>query len=283
MSRTRLASVAAGVRRAAAPRQSTGQQHRFVTTVLGLALAAGCGTVNDRNGGELHDAGEPAADAPAADAPAEPDAAPVDDCVRDRFEGSALASHWVLLAGDMPTYDVGESRLLITDAPFAEAPSKPTYSWIYDLDVDKGNQLGWAQAIGEGDFSVTADLQWSSSDRELTLAGIGVADGQGTIAGLVGVRDGSTSLVGQPTAQILVADGDDAMYLGSRTEPGSASVRLERRAGTLRAYVDDAEILSASAERLISYVTIFYVRRRNDAIEFAFGSVELRNLEICRL
>ncbi|HTM23367.1 MAG TPA: hypothetical protein VL172_22750, partial [Kofleriaceae bacterium] len=188
-----------------------------------LIVQAACGEVTS-----APDAGEPSADAAAPGADAEDpsadaaglvaDAGP--DCVLDSFTGDALAPHWQLLVGSLPTaYAVAGSHLLISDAPFA-ATATPPVSWISELDTDQGNQLGWAQAIGDADFTVTADLGWSSTSAELTFAGVAVATAQGQMSALVGVRDGSVSLTGYPNAQFLAKDIEDPIYIGEREEPG---------------------------------------------------------------
>jgi len=203
-------------------------------------------------------------------------------CETDAFEGSALQTHWAMLVGELPTYDVSDSRLLISDAPFATTPSNPGTSWIYELDLDKGNQIGWAQDLGGGDFSVEAEIGWATSVPEVTLAGIAITDTDGAIAAYVGVNDGSTNNTGQPNAKIAVSDAPDLYWYGAFSEIGSATMRIERRDGVAHIFADGDEKLSGSAGALISYVTIFYVRDKNTTGMYPFGSAEIRRLTVCR-
>jgi hypothetical protein len=246
------------------------------TWLGGLAMVAACGGVKS---------------------PAEPDAA-VDDppdaegddpidaddgCVTDGFEGSTLAAHWELLAGAMPTVDVSGSRLLISDAPFADTPSVPGESWINEMDLDKGNQIAWPHAIGGGDFSVEAAIAWSSSAAELTLGYVGVSDAQGFMAAGAGINDGVANDFGGAFGQIKV-DGDaDLNGLDDRVENGSTVVRLERVDGTLTIEQDGVELVAAPVDDLISYVVIQALPyRQSDGDTFVYGSFEVRDVTVCQ-
>jgi hypothetical protein len=204
-------------------------------------------------------------------------------CQTDEFDGNALKTHWAMLVGELPTYGVSGSRLLISDSPFAATTSMPATSWIYSLDKDKGNQIGWAQELGDDDFSVEAEIGWATSVQELTLAGIAVTDADGRIAAMVGVDDGTAMAVGQANIKIGVPDAPDLYWYGVRSEIGSATVRIERRDGMAHIIVDGEERLSGSVDALISYVTIYYVRHRNaDGMVYPFGSVDIGRITVCR-
>jgi hypothetical protein len=217
----------------------------------------------------------------AVDAAAAPDAEP--GCATDGFDGTTLAAHWQVVAGDLPTYDVSGSRLLVSDAPLAATPSLPGESWINDLDTDKGNQIGWAHAIGAADFTVAAEIGWTSSLSELTMAGIAVSDSQGTIVALAGVNDGWARDHGARHARIRVPGaGDDLDYAAEPVENGSAQLRLERTGGELRVLIDGAEVLAGPATGLVSYVTIYAVPYRDRAgTTYPFGAAEIRHVEVC--
>jgi hypothetical protein len=202
----------------------------------------------------------------------------------DGFDGSQLDSRWSAFIGMMPAaYAVNGSRLLITDAPFAPStPSMPATSWIYDLDTDKGNQIAWAQPIGGEDFTLTADLGWSSTIAELTLGGIAVSDAQGTIAALAGMTDGSSSTSGGAYARLHVVSGADMALTNPPQEPGTASVKIQRINGTASISIDDVPVVTGPMPALISNVVIFYVRFKNGATLYDFGSLEVRQVQICR-
>lgn len=214
---------------------------------------------------------------------AAPDTPSGPNCMTDSFDGNVLAGHWSVLVGAVPTaYAVNNSSLLITDAPFASTPSMPSTSWIYDLDSDKGNQMAWAQAIGGQDFTLTADVAWSSAAAEVTLAGVGVSDATGTIAAYVGAQDGSTGTTAPPFARLHVATGADTNYSGTPIDPGNAMVKIQRVAGTASISIDNTEVLNGPMPDLISNVVILFVRHSNTSGPYTFGSFEVRSLSICQ-
>ena len=250
----------------------------LVMLVSGLALLASC----DRIFG-LHRPPEADADVDAdgtADASMTPDAP---SCMTDGFDGNALASTWFVLAGAIPvTYGVSGSRLTISDAPYVTTPSTPGVSWIYDLDTDKGNQIAWPQAIGGEDFTLTADIGWSSSLAELTLGGVGVSDAQGGIAALVGMTDGSPGVIGTPIGRLHVTNGTDRRYSGAMQEPGSSHFVIRRAGGMASITIDGAMVLAGALPDLISNVVVFYVRYKDATGPNPFGSVFVDQIEICR-
>lgn len=205
------------------------------------------------------------------------------NCMTDGFDGTVLESHWSVLAGAAPpVYQVSASRLFIADAPFATTPSMPDTSWIYDLDTDKGNQIAWSQAIGGEDFTATADLSWSSTNAELTFAGIGVSDTQGSIEALVGMLDDRGSENGAPYGLLHIPAGPDLEASTPQQEPGNAKVKIQRISGMASISIDDVQLVMGAMPALISNVVIFYVRHRTDTTPVEFGSLEIREIQICR-
>jgi hypothetical protein len=217
-----------------------------------LLLVAACGGVDN-----------PAIDAPpqrdaprAIDAPHDTPAGP--NCMTDSFDGNVLAAHWSVLAGAVPTtYAVNNSSLLVTDAPFAST-------------------------IGGQDFTLTADMAWSSAAAEITLGGVGVSDATGKLAGYVAAQDGSSSGTAPPVARIHVATGSDLEFVGTEIEPGNAMVKIQRVSGNATITIDNTEVLSGPMPDLISNVVIVFVRHSNGATQYTYGSFELRSLTICQ-
>jgi len=243
--------------------------NRFV----GCLAVAACGGVKN-----------PASDAPLADAvhDAAGDGAAA-NCLADGFDGSVLDARWSVLAGASPTtYDVSGSRLFISDAPLAVTPSMPANSWIYDLDTDKGNQIAWPQAIGGEDFTLTAELGWSSTTAELTLGAVGVSDAQGTIAAMAGASDPSGGTNGRAFGSLHVANDADITGSNAAQEPGTARVKIQRRGGAGTISIDDKVLVTGTMPALISNVVIIYVRHKNTSATYDFGSFEVRQIEICR-
>ena len=250
-----------------------------------LVLVAGCLRLLascDR----VYSLDRPAGPDAAAAADASPDIAATPDapnCITDGFDGTLLASTWSVLAGAIPvTYEVSASRLSITDAPFSNTPSMAGVSWIYDLGTDKANQIAWAQPIGGADFTLTADLGWSSTLGELTLGGVGVSDAQGAIAALAVAQDGSQGVVAAPVAWLHVTSGADLRSSGAQQEPGSAHITIQRTGGMASISFDGAEVLSGPLPDLISNVVVVYVRYRNATGPNTFGSIEVQQIQICR-
>jgi hypothetical protein len=210
------------------------------------------------------------------------------NCMTDSFDGSVLAAHWGVLTGAVPTaYDVSGSRLLISDAPFATTPSSPAESWIYDLDSDKANQMAWPQAIGGEDFTLTAELGWSSTLAELTFGGVGVSDALGTIAAVAGMIDDSGGPNGAQNGaaytRLHVAIGPDISFRKPQQEPGNANVKIQRVSGMVSISIDGVQVMTGAMPGLISNVVIFYIRYKDASTTvYDFGSLELRQVQICR-
>jgi hypothetical protein len=246
-----------------------------MSRVVACVLVAACGGVNN----PVIDGH--AADAPPLDAASDTSGA---NCMTENFDGTQLDARWSVLVGSTPTaFAVNGSRLLITDAPFAPStPSMPAESWIYDLDTDKGNQIAWAQPIGGEDFTLTADLGWSSTLAELTLGGVAVSDAQGTIAALAGVADGSSGSNGAAYATLHVVNGPDVVMANPPQEPGTASVKIQRVNGMATLSINGVQAVTGAMPALISNVVIFYVRYKSSSTLYDFGSVEIRQIQLCR-
>ena len=209
---------------------------------------------------------------------------PAANCMTDEFDGTSLSGHWSAgRAGAPPTsYDVSQSRLFISDAPFATTPSSPESSWIYDLDTDQGNQLAWEQPIGGEDFTLMAQISWSSTLPEITLGGIGVADAKGTLGAIAGISDPSSRLLGGSHARLHVMSGSDSSLSKPGQEPGAAKFKIQRMNGIAHIVIDEEEVLSGPLPDLISNVVIYYVRHKVGMVTPDFGSVAFRHIQICR-
>lgn len=237
--------------------------------VSACLLVAACGAVHST----------PPEDAPAIDAGTDTPAA---NCMTDEFDGAALDAHWSTLTGGLPTYNVDASRLLISDAPFAATPSMPDRSWIYKLDTDKGNQIAWAHSIGGSNFVLTADVGWSSTVAEYTLGAIGVSDAQGTIAAMAGALDGNNTNTGNAFGILRVAGGTDLKYEDpQKRDPGAARVEIQRTGGMASISIDGIQRVTGALPDLISNVVIVYVRFKNGTTLSDFGSLEVRQIQIC--
>jgi len=237
--------------------------------VWACLLVAACGAVHNN----------PPEDAPAIDVGTD---TPTANCMIDEFDGTALDARWSTLVGTLPTYNVDGSRLLVSDAPFADTPSMPDRSWIYKLDTDKGNQIAWPYSIGGSDFVLTADVGWSSTVAEYTLGAVGVSDAQGTIAAMAGALDGNNTLTGNAFGMLHVVGGPDLKYeVPQKRDPGTAKVQIQRMGGMASISIDGAQQLTGTLPDLISNVVIVYVRFKNGTTLSDFGSLEVRQIKIC--
>jgi hypothetical protein len=232
-------------------------------------LVAACGAVHNNLPG----------DAPTLDVGVD---TPTANCMTDEFDGTALDARWSTLTGGAPTYNVDASRLFISDAPFSDTPSMSDRSWIYRLDTDRGNQIAWAHSIGAGDFTLTADVGWSSTVAEYTLGAVGVSDAQGTIAAMAGAMDGNNTTNGSVFGIFHVVGGRDMKYEDPQNrEPGAARVQIQRTGDKASITIDGAQRMSGALPDLISNVVIVYVRFKNGTTLSDFGSLEVRQIQIC--
>jgi hypothetical protein len=200
------------------------------------------------------------------------------NCMVDSFDGSTLDSHWAVVAGAAPTYTVAGSKITITDAPVATTPSNTTESWINDYSMDLGNQLGWAHAIGAGDFVLTATFDYASTTSELQYTGIAVTDGTHHLVGFAGYVDGGQGFLGVPYGAIA---GVGAMT-GAASASGSLALRIERTASTMKVSVDGVEMSSGVNNTPLSFVSIVAVPYRLNSNNYGFGTAELGSVQICR-
>ncbi|TNF32627.1 MAG: hypothetical protein EP329_09605 [Deltaproteobacteria bacterium] len=200
--------------------------------------------------------------------------------VADDFDGTALAAIWTTdPVGGLPTYTVAGSTLTVTDAPYATTPSSPTQSWIYDLNQDQGNQLTWPQAIGTGDFDLTADLGWSSSIAELTLGGVALTNAAGLIEVLVGFSDGGSTAYGSPVVRVRSPTN---AYGGTAAVSGSASFRVTRSGGDLSVTMNGVEVLAIPGYGAdIAHVAIVNVPHRSGASTYPFGTMTYDVVNVC--
>jgi hypothetical protein len=212
------------------------------------------------------------------------DAVDADPCSIDEFDGETLQSHWSVLAGTAPDlFEVSGGRLVIEDAATAATPSTPGTSWIYDLDSDRGNQLGWPQPIGNGDFVIEADLGWSSTIPELTLGGVGVSDSDGRIIAYAGVLDGSAGDVGMAHASIAVGGAANDLQLnGTVAVNGAVSIRIERTGESGVITLDGAMTLGGLMPGAIDHVSIISVQYQSMIGSEPYGALEVRRLRVCR-
>jgi hypothetical protein len=202
-------------------------------------------------------------------------------CSAEEFDGSTLGGQWNdHAAGSAPTYSVLASQLAITNASLASTPSSPNESWIYDLDVDKGNQMAWSWPIGVGDFDVTFDFGWTSSDAELTLGAVGVASSSGIMDVMAGYMDGWAPGTGNPFARVRQA-GTDLHWDGTSSGAGSGKMRLTRQSGTVKVYYNDALVLSGTSTGDLQRVVVVAVPYRYSTTNYPFGTFFLQRLSVC--
>jgi hypothetical protein len=200
------------------------------------------------------------------------------NCMLDSFDGSTLDSHWAVVAGAAPTYTVAGSKITITDAPIATTPSNANESWINNEATDLGNQLGWAHAIGAGDFVLTAQMDYASSNAELMFAGISVTDGTHHLVAFAGLVDGQQGDVGLPRASIA---GVGTMT-GVKSASGALALRIERTGDAMTVTVDGTIVQTGTINTPLSYVSMVAVPYRLNSTTYPFGTAEFGFVQLCR-
>jgi len=247
--------------------------------VAALATTAACGSVdNNKKDAAVQTDDSALTDTPMLDAMI--DAGP--NCMSDAFDGTSLGGHWTVTQGAAPTYSVAGGKISITDSPLVTTPSNANESWINEMDTDKGNQLGWAQAIGTGDFTVRSHIDWTSNNAQLMISAIAVADSNGRMLAYVGAYDGGQAFLGGDYARMAVAGTDTNSPIGPLVDPGSIDVRLERVSATIKAYVNGTEVLSNADTSAITHVSMLTVPYRLNANNYEFGTAEFTFVEVCR-
>jgi hypothetical protein len=212
-----------------------------------------------------------------------------DDCdgvadaggVLDDFPGPTLAATWDPDGvGAAPTYTFYSSRLRITDAAFPVTPSRPGYTWVYDLDEDRGNQMTRAAAVGTGDFDLAFDVAWESADGELTFGGVGLTSVGDQIEIFAGFVDDTGGGLGGPRVVIRHA-GADTLWRGAVASTGTAVFGITRSAGSVTVTVDGSSVLTAPVPASISKLAIVTARHQTPTDDWVFGAVELDRIQMC--
>jgi len=206
-------------------------------------------------------------------------------CMTDTFDGTELATYWNPTAvGPAPTFTVTGGALTITDAAVANTPSDTTKSWIFDPDVDKGNQMAWQHPIGTGDFSITFSYEFTSSAAAADLAAVGVTDVARVLDAYGGGMDPSSVTVGRAFAHIRVPGGggdDDYNWQVQEAQTFTRIMRIQRTAGMITVVVDGTTVLTAPSSTSIQYVAIIALRHRSLSTVYAFGTLRLFQLDVC--
>jgi hypothetical protein len=203
--------------------------------------------------------------------------------VFDEFDGNALGPQWNQDAvGTPPTFTVSGSIFQITEAATAVTPSFPGNSWIYDLDVDLGNQMAWPIPIGVGKLDVWFDFSWESSVTDLTLAGIGLTSSSNQLEVFAGIGDGSDSDIGKPFVWVRQPGSDAVWGGGLLAATGGGNIQLTRVGNVLTAKYDGAIVLTTTLDADIQNVVIQSVRHATPGpVLFDWGTFALDRVHVC--
>lgn len=193
----------------------------------------------------------------------------------DDFDGPDLDAGWTVdHLGGAPTYTVG-GTLQITDSVPADTPSS-SCNWIYDLDTDKGNQIGRAVAIGTGDFVLEVDLSGSSTTAQLTLGGVALTSSDDHIEYYTAFWDGGDATLGGIQGGIDLAGG----WATSIAETVSVSVRVERVGDTITTEVDGVLVDTSTSAADIQNLVIIHTTHVC-GVTFEYGSVDIDRISLC--
>jgi hypothetical protein len=176
-------------------------------------------------------------------------------------------------------------------------------SWIYDLDVDRGNQVFHNASIGGGDFELTVDFTMETSADKAMLAGVALTGSamvgktleHNVIEAFVGAYDPTLRAGTAGTARAWIRQvgnrGNSSLGLSSAETPhASYRVVLSRVRGELtiearEAAGDDAVDQAAAPvfrktvamDRDIERVALVGVRLNT----VPFGALHVRELALC--
>ncbi|MBL8604571.1 MAG: hypothetical protein JNK72_21780 [Myxococcales bacterium] len=200
----------------------------------------------------------------------------------DSFDGNALGSQWVRTVGDLPTMTVSGGELTITNAPWASTPSTANHSWVYDYEIDRGNQIVNAQNIGTAAFDLSFDFRFDSNVPELTYAGVGLVNANGQIEVFAGAYDGYSAQLGGMAVNVRVpGSAPDLGWSGNFTGSGAGTYAVRRTGRTLTVSLDGRTLVTdANNTADIRGVAIIALRHRNPN-DYAFGTFVLRELRLC--
>jgi hypothetical protein len=201
----------------------------------------------------------------------------------DSFDGTSLGSYWVQTVGAAPTFTVGGGALTITDAPFASTPSLPSHSWIYDTEIDRGNQRVWAHTIGTGPFEMAFDYRWESNVVELTLAGIALVNASNQVEVFAGAWDGYTAALGTTTALVRVpGSAGDVGWSTGFMGTGQGTFTVRRVGTTLTVSHDGRTVVTANNNTAdIRGVALVALAHRAGSATYPFGTFVLSDLRLC--
>jgi hypothetical protein len=205
----------------------------------------------------------------------------VDEGAGDAFDGDALQPEWMNGAvGTALSPVVSGGFFRLSDAPYASTPSSPTHSWIYEPDVDRGNQITQPILVHGRDFHLVVTMDWSSNAPELTLAGVALTSDTSLLELMAGYTDGSSADTGNPFARVRQA-GTDASFSGARASAGAGTIEVERTSGMITVRHDGTETLVAPLTADLTGLAIFAVAHRSGASTYPFGEWGLDRVQLC--
>lgn len=200
----------------------------------------------------------------------------------DSFEGSSLGPAWNQQAiGTPPTFTISGGALHITDASLAATPSMPLKSWIYDLDVDLGNQMTWPQPIGTGDFDLSFDLTINSTIPQLTFAGVALTNASGQIEVFGAAQDGLAAADGGFSAWVHKPKMADASPLVDTAAVATAAFHIQRSGGVVVVQVDGKTVVTEPNGADIRNLALVSVKHMDTAATYEFGSVDVGEIVLC--
>ena len=206
----------------------------------------------------------------------------------EHFQGNELSPVWnATCVGGVPEYSVGNSLLSITNSPFADTPSHPSQSWIYNWDTDPGNQICLPFPAAEENFDVQTRLLWSSSMSDLTFAGVGLNEDDHAFVATAFFKDEVDGALGHAAVEVngskLSPPGES---VSSGTDPqlsGEAIVRMRRVDGIFDAWMNGQHVIVGKPiDADVQQLSIFSVRYKKNNAEWDFGTVSIDYVWACR-
>ncbi|GEM_PF-4262909 len=156
----------------------------------------------------------------------------------------------------------------------------PKSHWIYNINIDKANQLRYNYSIGSNDTNITFSMGWQDDGiGDLMIAQLGIVDKNGKIIAMAGHLDGTSENYGYYYATIADGSASGKVWKPIATEKqvnGKASFSIVRKNGIITIYKDALEIVSNENKEDVMYIAII----TSSHMTYNFGTAWFENVAI---
>lgn len=197
----------------------------------------------------------------------------------EHFPGNTLGAHWDRNAiGNIASWSVAGSIFEVQNS------IDPPSDYIYNLDIDRGNQHQWPLPIGNGNFDLQFDLWFEANGNSVFIGYVGVVRDDGTIIAAAGYNDPASGACNGSWNSRIHRSGSDEWGSGSYGGPmpaaggctGSANFRIRRQNGTVTVYRDGAEMQTGTNNESVHAVALIMSNHRT----YLFGTIRVDAINI---